>query len=118
MNMEFDLMESLKDKEKAKKVVKQVQDAIDVLVLANKKAIKIAEDANRTSSEYEKHTKNLTKACADLTAALKSIHSVLGQKKELFADDKDMKILMDELATFVLGSGSIKLGVFGSELKK
>ena len=60
-------------------------------------------------------TTDLTSALLDATGTIKVIFSLLGQKKDLFKNDTEMKELMDNLATFVLSPGVIKLGIMSNE---
>ena len=112
MNFEFDLTEGLKDPAKARATIASIQKAIDELVLANKEVIKAAEDANKVAKDYEKQLGTLTQTNLDLADTLKSIHIVLGSKKDLWKDDNEMNELTKELAMFVMSSGAIKAGVF------
>lgn len=117
MNYEIELTEGLNNPEKAKQVIKEVQDAIDEMVKTNQELLKMTEDANKIAAEYEEQTTLLHKTSSDLSDALKAIFSIMGKKKELWKNDEEINVIMDTLATFVLGSGTIKLGVIGKGLK-
>jgi len=113
-NFEIDLKEGMNNPEKAAQVIKQVQDALDEAVIGWQDATAAAKAANDIAEKYQKHCETLQTTSNDLTEALKNVHIVLGSKKDLWKDDKQMIQLMENLGTFVLSSGAIKSGVMNN----
>lgn len=107
-SLEFDLTNPTPE------IVKQVHDAFEELANAALQAIETAKEANENAAAFEKQNKELLEGSISMTETMKAIFSVLGQKKDLWKNDADMKIIMDSLATFVLSSGAIKMGVIGA----
>lgn len=120
MNIEHDLSKALNtgDPILAAKTVKAVQDAIDELVKSNNQVLLEAEKSNKISKEYQELNATLVQSNIDLVDTIKSIHRVLGRKIDLLQGDAEMTVLMNELAQFVMSSGSIKLGVMSHERNK
>jgi len=108
---------NLENKEEAARQVALIQKSIDELLevietqknelLNNVKVMKEAED----------HIKTLEKSTIDLTQTIKGIHMILGSRKDKFEGDEEMNELMNHLSVFVMGSGSIKIGVMENERK-
>ena len=115
---EINFEEGFESKEKAEKVVKQIQFAIDELTLANQESMRQLKETLATIDQAEKQIKILTQANIDMTKTMKNLHIVLGTKKDLWKDDEEMNVVMNALAHFVTGSGAIKLGVIGNEENK
>lgn len=61
--------------------------------------------------EANRQINTLTELAISLSDTLKATHSVLGRKKDMFKGDDEMTVILNSLATFVLSSGAIKLGV-------
>jgi hypothetical protein len=114
-DFKIDLLEGLKDPEKAKEVVKQVQGAIDELVLANQELKKQLEIDIKKFDEAAELIKNLQEATINATEVIKNLNIVLNSKRELFKDDEEMEVVMKALAHFVTGAGAIKMGVLANE---
>ena len=105
---------NIENKEEAKAQLKVIQKSIDELVDVCSEQKKQLQENIKTISEAEDHIKNLTDTSVGLSDSLKAIHTILGKKKDMFEGDEEMKAIMDSLATFVLGSGAIKLGVISA----
>ena len=105
---------NLKNKEQAAQEIKKVQTAIDELLdVCNQQKTQLQENI-KTISEAEAHSKTLENSAVDMSDAMKAIHRILQSKKELFEGDQEMKAVLDSLATFVVSSGAIKLGVISN----
>lgn len=115
LNFEIDLQEGLTDKEKAKVVIKKVQDAIDELVISNQEWEKNAKEALKTAKEYEAQVDKLLEANIDLSDALKNVHIFLNSKRDLFKKDKASVEFMEKLATWTISSSAIKAGVMSAK---
>lgn len=111
LNVEIELGKILVDNDEAKEVIKQVQAAFRELSEASLEAIDAAKKANQNANEYHEQLVKVNKANLDLTQAIKNIHIVLGSKRDLWENDKEIEAVMNSLATFVLGSGSMKAGI-------
>lgn len=111
MNVEIDLMEGLKDPEKAKTVVKQVQKAIDDLTKGFQQAMVAAESAQKVADDYSGQVSILVRSNAELQGAIKDIHLLLNAKKDLWENDTEMQSLVTELGKHVMSSSAIKAGV-------
>lgn len=111
--MDFNI--DLNDKEKARLELKRIQDEIESLldVIATQKK-EILRQVDVIDSA-QNHIKSLEKSTVGLTEAMKSVHSILGSKSDLFKGDEEMKVIMESLGTFIMGSSSIKLGVLNNE---
>lgn len=110
-DIEINFAKGFENKEEAKKVVKQIQDSIDELVLANTE-LKAQLNYNlEVIKSAEEQITNLTDTSVGLSDALKAVHRILQARKDQFKGDDEMKAVMDSLATFVVSSGAIKLGV-------
>lgn len=107
MQVEIDL----NNKEKAAEEIKKIQKAIDDLIGVCKSQEQQLKDNVKVINEAEEHINTLQKTAVDLSDALKAVHRILQSKKEMFGTDKEIKELLDMLATFVVSSGAIKLGV-------
>ena len=70
-----------------------------------------------TIQESKAVTENLILATTNMSTTIKNIYTMLTVRKELFTDDKEMQKLLDELATFTLSSGAIKLAAVKNALK-
>ena len=109
--LEFDLNEAFKKPEKAKEIVKKVQTSFTELTDACLAMKEAAKESEKLNLEYAKQVQHLTNANVDMVTAMKNIHIILSSRQELFKDDKEMQEVMLGLATFVTGSGAIKMGV-------
>lgn len=120
MDITHDLTKALEsgDQMLAAKTVKAVQDAIDEQVAAAQESKKAALDAIAVAEGFEAQNSTLAKAVLDLTSVIKNVHLVLGRKTDLLQGDAETLVLMNELATFVLGSGSIKAGVVSHAMEQ
>jgi len=96
----------------------EVQKEFDALTDAcNKQSTELK--ANGVAMEEAKmQIVNLTAGSVGLAGTIKAIHLLLGRKSDLFKDDKQMNELMREIATFVVSSGAIKLGVLSHAMDK
>ena len=113
MNVVIDL----ENKEAAKDQIKLIQGAMDDFVdVINKQSAQLKENVV-SIDEAKKQIVNLTAGSVGLADTIKAIHLLLGRKKDLFKDDKQMNELMNELATFVVSSGAIKLGVLSHAME-
>lgn len=117
MDFKIDLSEELRNEARAGIIINKVKASMVEFVSDANKALKAADNANKLAEEYQKQTAILTKSNIDLMQALKNVHSVLGAKSDMFKGDEDFKVLMDSLATFVLGSSAIKAGVLNESIK-
>jgi len=107
--MKFEL--NLDNKKEAEKQVKLIQKSIDdLLEVPNSQKQQLLENIEKMEG-FESHIKTLQNANSDLIAALKSIHIILGNRKELFVEDEEMQKTMNELAKFILSPSVIKAGV-------
>lgn len=110
--MKIDL--DLSNKEEAKKQLEKIQFAIDELLdVCNKQKAQLKENLEVMTTSEEQII-NLTKASVDMADTIKAVHRILQARKEKFEGDDAMKTVMDSLATFVVSSGAIKLGVISN----
>lgn len=114
MSLEIDLMEGIKNPEKAKEVVKAVQASIDELTKAAQESLQTAKDANANAEEYHKQVQVLTQSNISLSEAIKAIHMKLNEHADIVDQAEELAEIRKELAKFVLGTGMIKLGVLGN----
>ena len=108
---EFDLNNHVINSPEARAEIKKVQqafddllDVIDVLKKELLHNVTVIDEAKELIS-------TLQTSSMGFTASLKRIHSMLGQRKDLFIDDTDMDALMDELSKYVMDNAVIKAGV-------
>jgi hypothetical protein len=110
--MEINL--NIENKEEARKQLKVIQKEINSLVeVCNLQKTQLQENLT-TMTDAEEQIKKLTDTAVGLSDSLKAIHQILGKKSDMFEGDVEMKAIIDSLATFVLGSGAIKLGVISN----
>jgi len=109
--MEIDFEKGLESKEQAQIVVKQVQQAIDDLTIANQKLLKQCDKQADQMNEMGALNKQLTESNINLADVIKTVHMLLNANFELVSQDKKLKELTMELGKWVMGSGAIKLGV-------
>lgn len=111
MDVVFKLTEGLKDPEKAKSVIDDVQQSIDGLVSSNEKVLAEAEKASKLSAEFEKLCRDLEKSNLELVEAVKNIHLILNKHRDRWEDLPDMQEVIKGLGQFVTSAGVIKAGV-------
>lgn len=108
---------NIENKEDAKAQLKIIQNEIDALVEVCESQKKMLKENIETISSSKETIVDLTNSTIAMADSLKALHRLLQARKELFVGDEQMQTIMNSLATFVLGSGAIKLGVL-SEAKE
>jgi len=109
MNINFE------NKEEAMMQVKVLKDSYEEMCEVSKKQNEALKVANDQLESAAKTINTLTDAAMGTTEALKAVHTILGSKKDLWNNDKQINELMNSLSTFVLSSGAIKLGVISND---
>lgn len=115
--LEFNLQDAIDNPENAKEIVRAINASFNELNESNKIALETAIEAKSVATKYHEQVQVLTRSNIDTVEAIKNIFMTLNDRKELWGNDPQMKKLMDGLATFVLSSGAIKMGVLREVLK-
>lgn len=89
----------------------------ECLEVCNAQKAQLAENLT-TIKEAKEHIKNLEESVTGFVSALKSVHILLGARADKFKGDAEMKVVMDSLATLVMSSTAIKLGVIEANKNK
>jgi len=111
MITEQELQEGLKNENKARELIKRIQEACDELVKVKDEALKAANNAVALCDQYNKMIEDLTSANRDMATVLKNVHIALNAEKELWEKSQSITELVDILARFVVSAGAIKAGV-------
>lgn len=116
-DFKIDLTEGLKNPELAEKVVKEIQDCIDNLVvviqgqqLQLQENVKLLDQCAQDIQKYQDAT-------IDFGTSLKNIHTLLNANAEIVDQSADLKKLRSDLSKLILEGSMIKLGVIGTGLK-
>lgn len=118
MKTELNLNFDFNNKAEAAANLKVVQNQFDELLDVMKQQEKQLKENVKTIDEAHKSITDLTNSSVGFSDALKNIHITLNNKKDLWEGDKEMQGLMEGLATFVVSSGAIKLGVISNAESK
>lgn len=114
----IDFSAGFNDADKAAEIVAQIQVVFDELTESNEKSLAQAKSASADLNGALELNEVLTASNISLADAIKSVHMVLNSKLELISQDADLLNITKELGKWVMGSGSIKLGVASEALRE
>lgn len=104
-----ELLEGLKNPEKAKEIILTIQSSLDDIVNGFNEMKQAALDSQEQARKAIEIATLNADTIVDLTTALKNIHIILGAHKDMLPDD--LKTVYEELSKFVLTGAAIKIGV-------
>lgn len=106
------------DKEEAKKVVKQIQDVLDSLVLANQDSIKLLKERE---VDIDKAIDTITDQNTQITefvGMLKNIHLLMATYHDVFKECEPLDEVFTYLSKFIISSGAVKVGALAYDKEK
>lgn len=110
-NFELNLSLNLDDKEEMKANLAKVQTQFDALLTIMNEQKKEIQEKVEVMGKFEGIINDLETSRDNLVTIVKNIHALLGQKADLFCDDKEMKELVATIGQFVMSPSTIKHGV-------
>ena len=106
------------DTDNPQESVEKIQKAIDEFVLIIQKQEKELKRNVETMDNSAKEIQALLGHVTGLANIIKGVYRVVQSKHELWHGDKEMEELNKNLATFVVSSDAIKLGVISKKLEE
>lgn len=113
--MELNIEINLDDKEQAAAKLKEIQGSFDELLSVMKMQEKQLKENAAVMEKAGQENKDLLDTAVGLADTIKSIYRLLNTKKEMWASDVQVNELMNQLATYMVSSSAIKLGVISNQ---
>lgn len=106
--IQIDLAKGMKDPEKAKEAIKEIQTQIDELVGALESQNDLLKTQNKDLETATKLLKKLETDKENYRESLVNISTVLFSKKELWKKDEEMAEMVSALSNFLLSKENIE----------
>ena len=95
-----ELLQGLKDPEKAQAIITEIQDSLEVIVTEFESMKTVVAQAHSDLDKACKLARDNEQACIDLTQSIKNIHIALNSERETLSET--LVKLTDELGKFVM----------------